>query len=223
MQNLVLPIYLFLIVSALTCATSHARTRSWRLWTGGQLLVLLALFWIWRGQSVSKAEVTGSKVDRTSVLATFCSISIEGPQRQLVFHYTLQNTTGHLFRVESNACSMVSLRFVEKTAEPGAAREPNPALNLLENQGASYSKLTGLKRIPTAIHSLSIDQCPLELGPKQRREIAIAIPYAYPERTGPKPSQADLRANVRAFMPRIDGFGISDWTRNYEIIFPREW
>jgi|SRR5579864_1698222 len=223
MQNLVLPICLFLIVGALTCAASHARTRKWRSLTAGQLLLLSVLFWIWRGHAVSKTQVTGSKVDRTSVLATFSSISIEGPQRQLVFHYTLQNTTGHFFRVDSNACSMVSLRFVEKTAEPGAAREPNPALNLIENQGASYSKLTGLKRIPTAIHSLSLDQCPLELQPKQRHEIAIAIPYAYPESTGPKPSQADLRAYVRAFMPRIDGFGISDWTRNYEIIFPREW
>jgi hypothetical protein len=223
MQNLVLPICLFLIVSALTCAASHAPARTWRVWTAGQLLILSVLFWIWRGQAVSKAEVTGSKVDRTSVLATFSSISIEGPQRQLVFHYTLQNTTGHLFRVESNACSMVSLRFVGNIAEPGAAREPNPALNLLENQGASYSKFTGLERIPTATPALSLNPCPLELQPKPRREVSIAIPYAYPKSKGPKPGQADLRGYVRAFMPRIDGFGMSDWTRNYEIIFPREW
>jgi len=165
--------------------------------------------------------VTGSKVDRTSVLATFRSISIEGPQRQLVFHYTLQNTTGHLFRVESNACS-VSLRFVEKTAEPGADREPNPALNLIENQGAGYSKFTGLERIPTAT-PLALDQCPLEFQSKQRREVSIAMPYAYPESGGPKPSQTDLRAYVRAFMPRMDGFGLSGLAQNYEIIFPRQW
>lgn len=223
MQNLLLPICLFLIVGALTCAASYARIRSWRFLTACQLLLLSVLFWMWRGHAVSTAEVMGSQVDRASILATFRSISIEGPRRQLVFHYTLQNTAGRLFRVDSNACSMVSLRFVEKTAEPEATREPNPALNLLENQKAGYSMLTGLERIPTATPALSLDQCPLELQPKQRREVSIAIPYAYPESGGPKPSQADLRAYVRAFMPRIDGFGISDWTRNYEIIFPRQW
>ena len=61
------------------------------------------------------------------------------------------------------------------------------------------------------------------MQPSQKREVVIAIPYAYRGDTNQNPNEDDLKMYVRAFMPQIDGSGISDLPRNYEIDFPRGW
>ena len=153
--------------------------------------------------------------DTTSIQASFDRISIEGPHRQLVFHYTLQNTTSHPFRIEAPACSMVSFRY---------SNQPrfDPASAMLEKDSAAYAKYTGLERLPTRISSLSLDKCPIELKPRQTKKVAIAIPYAYPA-TGKRPSQDDLSSYVRSRMRQIDGFGSADLANHYVIEYPKGW
>jgi len=149
---------------------------------------------------------------------------MEGPQRQLVFHYTLQNTSGQTVRIDPTACSTVSFRFAQRMqGAPKPSRPANPALTLLEKDKSAYAKFTGLERIATSTSALALDQCPLELQSKERRAVAIAIPYAYPGAGLQNPSAEDLKTYVRAFMPQIDGFGASDLQRRYEIDFPRGW
>lgn len=218
-------IALLLLVSALICVIRRPLTRNWRLWIAAQFVLAGVLIWaspLWH-QRMGSEEVGQPKMDQSSVTASFNSMSAEGPQRQLVFHYTLENATNHAFRIDPGACSMVSFRFVEERRVESRLRpRPNPALNMLEKDRSAYAKFTGLERLPTKNPALSLDQCPLELQPKQRHEVAIAIPYAYPG-AGQNPREDDLKMYVRTFMPRIEGFGISDLERNYEINFPRGW
>lgn len=213
---------LCLIVSSVIFLISHLRRggiRALRLWIAGQLTLVAILFWIARPKP---AEFANVKPDRTSVRATFKSISIEGPQRQLVFHYMLVNASDRAFLIDARACSTLSFRFIET----GRARmvltdQANPGLTLLENNSLAYSQPTGLQRLSTTSQALALDQCPLELHPQQSQKVAIAIPYAYPASQGAHPSADDLKNYVRAFMPRMDGFGLSDLNQNYEILFPR--
>src|ERR1700756_4294680 len=226
MQTRLPLIALLLMVSALICVTRRPLTRSWRLCTAAQFLLAGILFLVSPvPHRRIRSEAFGQpKMDRSSVIASFNSISLEGPQRQLVFHYTLENTTNLAFRIDPGACSMVSFRFAENShSEPMPRPRPNPALNLLEKDRRAYAKFTGLERLQTIKPSLTLDQCPLELQPSQRRKVVIAVPYAYPAATNQNPNEDDLKIYVRAFMPQIDGFGISDLARNYEIDFPRGW
>ena len=225
MQIHFLLIGLLLIVSALICVTMRPLTRNRRFWIAAQFLLAGILFGAspvllrWMGnETVAKPQM-----DRSSVVASFSSISL-GPQRQLVFHYTLENTTNHAVRIDPSACSLLSFRFAEnRDGQPIRSSQTNPALTLLEKDRRAYAKFTGLERLPSAKPTLSIDQCPLELPPRQTRKVVIAIPYAYPEGTNQNPNEDDLKMYVRTFMPQIDGFGISDLARNYEIDFPRGW
>jgi hypothetical protein len=170
------------------------------------------------------------KTDENSLRASFESISAEGSQKQIVFHYSLENTTDRNIGIDQNTCSMVSFRFTEskqvpaKAGEPARPPAPNPALNLLESDAAGYTKATGLVRLPSKSRALALDQCPLELQPRQKKEIAIAIPYAYPaEDAGPSPNGEELKAYVGAFMPQIEGFGMTDANGRYQVEFPRAW
>ena len=161
--------------------------------------------------------------DRTSIRARFDSLSIAGPQRQLVFHYTVQNTTGDVVRLEPAVCSAVSFRFLPREQAGLSRPQPNPALRLLENSGQAYTQFTGLERISPTKPARSLDPCPLQLEPRQSQAVAIAIPSAYPGGSGASPRQDELRNYVRAVMPQIDGFGVADPARQYEIDFPRSW
>ena len=162
-------------------------------------------------------------MDRSSIRARFDSLSIEGPQRQLVFHYTVENTTGNAFRIDPAACSLVSFRFLAREQAGLSRPQPDPALHLLEKSGQAYAQFTGLQRLAAANPAMNLNPCPLELKPRQSHAVAIAIPYAYPAARGESPGQDELRNYVRAFMPQIDGFGIADLARHYEIDFPRAW
>lgn len=217
-------IALLMITSALICVMGRPLTPNWRFWTAVQFLLAGVLMW---SSSFFRRpiETFGQpKMDRSSIIASFNSISLEGLQRQLVFHYTLENTTRVAFRIDQSACSTVSFRFAEnRSGAPISRPQPSPALNLLEKDRRAYAKFTGLDRLPTTNPTLTLDQCPLELQPRQRRRVVIAIPYAYPSVPNQNPNEDDLKMYVRAFMPQIDGFGISDLARNYEIDFPREW
>lgn len=200
-----------------------ARKRLWvsRVFIIGQTLIVV-MIWGGRLVPVSEAGFVQPKIDRSSLVARFSSISMEGPQRQLVFHYTLENVSGTALRVDSHACAAVSFRFLQK--KPAlTAPTPNPALDRLEKDDAAYTEFTGLVRLPVSQHALSLDQCPLELQPKEGREVAIAIPYAFPATEGNHPTQNDLVKYVRTYLPQVDGFGLSGLERNYEIIFPRAW
>jgi len=219
-------IVLLLIVSALIGVMRRPLTRNWRLWIAAQFLLAGVL--IWASPFLQRrrgSEIVGKpKMDRRSVVASFSSISLEGPQRQLVFHYILENTTRVAFRIDQGACSRVSFRFAENShSEPRLRSQSNPALNALEKDSRAYAKFTGLERLPATNPTLNIDHCPLELQPGERRKVVIDIPYAYPADTNQSPNGDDLKKYVRAFMPQIDGFGISDFVRNYEIDFPRGW
>lgn len=152
-------------------------------------------------------------MDSNSVRATFDGISLRGPKSQLVFHYRLQSTTKSDFHIEPVACSMVSFRFV-----PGGKTDPASAL--LEKDAGSYRKYTGLVRLPDA-PAMVMEPCPLDLAPGQSRTVEIAIPYAYAEE--PNPSAEELRKYVRAVMPRVDGFGVADLQKRYQIAFPKGW
>lgn len=186
---------------------------------------LMAVFLFWLSNAVQRRMGTAqTKLDRGSVVASFSSISAEGPQRQLVFHYLVKNTTRNPLRINLNSCSAVSFRFAKQSQDvPVRAPQPNPALHLLEKDNQAYAGVTGLKRLATTNATLSLDQCPLELQPKQTRAVAIAIPYAYPDTSDRNPSADKLKSYVRAAMPRIDGFGLFDAMQRYEIEFPRGW
>ena len=216
---------LLLIVSALIGVVRQPLTINRRFWIAVLFLGASIMFWISpRVQQHFRDETGGSKMDRSSVIANFDSISVDGPQRQLVFHYMLENTTSQPFLVNQPACSIVSFRFREKTnGEPKPSRPANPALDLLERDKSAYAKFTGLEQIGTSTSALALDQCPLELSAKERRAVAIAIPYTYPRAANKNPNAEDLKTYVRAFMPQIDGFGASDLERRYEIDFPRGW
>src|SRR5579864_5288835 len=193
-----------------------------RLWAAVQFLAAGILVAISSRHLENVAVLKPPPVDRKSVTASFNSISVEGSQRQLVFQYTLQNTTVRPFRIDAAPCSMVSFRFI-RTKQGQFVPQPNPALRLLEKNSGAYAKFTGLERLTTTSPALSLDRCPLELQPKQIYQVAIAIPYAYPAAATLNPRENDLKKYVRAFMPQIDGFGIADLDRNYEIDFPRGW
>lgn len=225
MQIGVLLVTLLLLVSALLCVTIRPLTRNWRLWIAVQFLLAGILFWALPvlQHRMGNETVEQPKMDRSSLVASFSSISL-GPQRQLVFHYTLENTTNRAFRIDPSVCSMVSFRFAEKRhSEPMRSPQPNPALNQLEKDRRAYAKFTGLERLPTTNPGLSLDQCPLELPPRQGRQVVIAIPYAYAADTNQNPNGDDLKMYVRTFMPQIDGFGMFDVAGAYEIDFPRGW
>ena len=209
---------LLLIVSALIGVARRPLTINWRFWIAVQFLLAGFLFW------VSPRLYRQVEVDRSSVIASFNSISADGPQRQLVFHYMLENTTARPFHIDPGTCSTVSFRFAEKTeGAPSPTSPPNPALHLLEKNKSAYAKFTGLERLPTNTGALALDQCPLELQANERRAVAIAIPYAYPRSEWRNASNDDLQLYVRASMPQVDGFGMSDAGRKYEIDFPRGW
>lgn len=226
MQIFLTVIPLLLFVSAVICIMRRPLTRNWRLWTAIQLLLAGMLFWLVPvlQSRIANQAFSPPKTDRNSVIASFSSISVEGPQRRLVFHYALENTTNRGFRIDSIACSTVSFRFAENSdIEPMPKRQPNPALNLLEKNSGAYAKFTGLERLPTTKPAPTIDQCPLELAPGQRRSVVIAVPYAYPNVRNQNVNDDDLKMYVRTFMPHLDGFGMSDLARHYEIDFPRGW
>jgi len=211
---------LLLIVSGLTGVLRQPLTINRRFWMAVQFLLAGILFWL------SPRLHRQVEIDRSSVIASFNSISADGPQEQLVFHYMLENTTRRTVRIDAGTCSRVSFRFAEKTpGEPKASQPPNPALNLLEKDKAAYARFTGLERLPTTNPALTLDQCPLELRPNEKRAVAIAIPYAYPRSASARQnaSDDDLKLYVRASMPQVDGFGMSDTARIYEIDFPRGW
>lgn len=212
-------------MSGLLCLLRMRSSLRKGLWIGGQFLFAAILIWSWRSRIGTEAEVSEPKLYRDSLIASFSSISIEGPQRQLVFHYTIENLTQESFRIDSGSCSAVSFRFVDapQTQSTPSPRGPNPALSLLEKNNPAYTKFTGLVRLPSSKPSLSLDQCPVELQPKQKRAVAIAIPYGYPIARGNQPTQDELRTYVRTFMPQVVGFGIYDLNRNYEIVFPQPW
>lgn len=212
---------LLLIVSAMIAVLKQPLTINWRFWIAVQFLLAGVLFWV-SARLQQRAESGQPQIDRSSVTASFNSISMDGPQRQLIFHYMLENTTGHAFRINPLACSTVSFRFAEARQEPRPSPPANPALHFLEKDMQAYTKFTGLERIATA-SPLALDQCPLELQANERRAVAIAIPYAYPGGAEQNPSGDDLKMYVRAFMPQVEGFGISDLERRYEIDFPRGW
>src|SRR5262249_34028244 len=216
---------LLFIVSAMIAVLKQPLTINWRFWIAVQFLLAGILFWVSaRLQQQRRAGSGKPQIDRSSVTASFNSISVDGPQRQLVFHYTLENTTRQPFLINQAACSIVSFRFAEKTnGDPKPSRPANPALNLLEKDKSAYAKFTGLEQIATSTSALALDQCPLELQSKERRAVAIAIPYVYSGAARQNPSAEDLKTYVRAFMPQIDGFGVSDLQRRYEIDFPRGW
>ena|SRR5215472_5562606 len=88
-----------------------------------------------------------------------------------------------------------------------------PDRTLVEKDNRTYTKFTGLERLPSTNPALSLDQCPLELEPRQRPEVAIAVPYACPLAAGQNPSVHKWKIYVRTFMPQIDGFGMSDPAR----------
>ena len=209
---------MLLIVSALIGVVRQPLTINRRFWIAVQFLLAGILFWF------SPRLHRQVEIDRSSVIASFNSISEDGPQRQLVFHYMLENTTGHDFHIDPGTCSTVSFRFAEKTqGPPSPTSPPNPALHLLEKDRSAYAKFTGLERLQTAKGALALDQCPLQLRANERRAVAIAIPYAYPRAEWRNASKDDLKLYVRASMPQVDGFGMSDVARNYEIVFPRGW
>lgn len=213
---------LCLIVSSVILLIAHLTRpgmKALRLWIAPQLALAAVLSWISRPKP---AEFPNVKLDQTSIQATFKSISIEGSERQLVFHYVLANVSDRAFLIDTRACSTVSFRFLESNrARPVLTGQVNPGLSLLENNGTAYSKLTGLQRLSTTSPALSLERCPMELQPKQSQEVSIAIPYAYPASESAHPSADDLKNYVRAFMPRMDGFGLSGLGQSYEIVFPR--
>lgn len=161
----------------------------------------------WSGHSALSA------MDTTSVHATFLEVAAEGPQRQLVFRYRVQNTAHSAFVLNSTACSMVSFRF-----QPGAKYDP--ASTLLEKDTAAHQRYTGLVRLTG--QGLELRPCPLVLKPGQSENVAIAIPYAYPSSFG-SPKEANLRTYVDATMRNVDGFGAADSRGSRGIVFPKGW
>lgn len=154
--------------------------------------------------------------DSTSLQATFTGISTQGPQQQLVFHYRLRNQTPSPRRIEGIACSTVSFRFKKEGARY------DPASALLEKNPASYAKYTGLRRLET-YPGMALDPCPIDLAAKESKDVLIVVPYAYPGDSETTPAADELKAYVRAAMPRIDGFGAADPQSRYLINFPAGW
>lgn len=152
-------------------------------------------------------------MDTTSVRATFLEVAAEGPQRQLVFRYRVQNIASSEFVLDSAACSAVSFRF-----QPGAKYDPASAL--LEQDSAAHQRYTGLLRL--AGQGMELRPCPLTLKPGQSEDVAIAIPYAYPGNFG-SPEEDNLRTYVRASMRNVDGFGAADPRGARAILFPKGW
>src|SRR5215471_9775590 len=106
---------LLFIVSAMIAVLKQPLTINWRFWIAVQFLLAGILFWVSaRMQQQLRAESGQPQIDRRLVTASFNSISMEGPQRQLVFHYTLQNTSGQTVRIDPTACSTVSFRFAQR-------------------------------------------------------------------------------------------------------------
>ncbi len=133
---------LLLLVSALICVMRRPLTRNWRLWIAAQFVMAAVLIWAspFRRPRMGSETFGQPKMDRSSVTASFNSISAEGPQRQLVFHYTLENATNHAFHIGPGACSMVSFRFVEERRGESRLRpQPNPALHILEKDRSAYA------------------------------------------------------------------------------------
>ena len=120
---------LLFIVSALIGVVRQPLTFNRRFWIAVQFLLAAILFWI-SPRVHRQIGFAPSEMDRSSVTASFDSISADGPQRQLVFHYMLENTTGHSFRIDPLACSTVSFRFTRTQQEPKPGPAPNPALHL---------------------------------------------------------------------------------------------
>ena len=107
---------LFFIIVAFISEVRQPLTRT-RVWIVAEFLLAAVLFWTSEGlQKQARATTRPSKLDRSSVTASFNSISVEGAQQQLVFHYTLENATNHMFQIGQSACSMVSFRFAKKLA-----------------------------------------------------------------------------------------------------------
>lgn len=154
-----------------------------------------------------------STMDTTSVQATFLEVAAEGPQRQLVFRYRVQNSAHFDFVLDGAACSTVSFRF-----QPGAKYDPASAL--LEQDTAAHQRYTGLVRLTR--RDIELRPCPLVLKPGQTEDVAIAIPYAYPGNFG-SPEEANLRTYVRATMHNVNGFGAADSRGRRGILFPTGW
>lgn len=153
------------------------------------------------------------RMDTASVHATFLDLGAQDPQRQLVFRYRLHNTSESNFLLDGAACSTVSFRFV-----PGAKYDPASAL--LEKDSAAYQRYSGLVRLPRK--GIELSPCPLALKPGEVRDVALAVPYAYPSNFG-SPNEPNIRSYVRATMRNVDGFGAANTHGTRGILFPKGW
>ena len=205
---------LFVAVVALRQFVHAWRTKSSQ-WITPILLLASAAMLTFAAVQVNKWSKRGvlAVMDTSSVRATFLQVAAEGPQRQLVFRYRVQNTARSDFVLDTAACSTVSFRF-----QSGAKYDP--ASTLLEKDTAARQRYTGLVRL--AGQGMALRPCPLVLKPGQSQDVAIAIPYAYPSSFG-SPEETNLRTYVRATMRNVDGFGAADSRGSRGILFPKGW
>ena len=205
---------LFVAVVALRQFVHAWRTKSSQ-WITPILLLASAAMLTFAAVQVNKWSKRGvlAVMDTSSVCATFLQVAAEGPQRQLVFRYRVQNTAHSDFVLDTAACSTVSFRF-----QSGAKYDPASAL--LEKDAVAYQRHTGLVRL--AGQGMALRPCPLVLKPGQSQDVAIAIPYAYPSSFG-SPEETNLRTYVRATMRNVDGFGAADLRGSRGILFPKGW
>jgi hypothetical protein len=160
--------------------------------------------WIWYDSRPHAPKPWNGK----AIIATFDYPDTEsGPQDkggfspdQLVFYYTLENTTDFDYRM--------------------------PSRDQLQLSG----KLKEERSLTTNDQLLTLDDHPIFLPAKQRMRIGIHLQYGVKKDFGPKDSKEDRQKRRKAIadymgteVNNLDGFVVFDTENRYRIDFPNGW
>jgi hypothetical protein len=137
--------------------------------------------------------------DTTSIKAEYDKMSVEGPNNDLVFTYTLENTTDFDYRVEDAHHITMSARL----------HDQNNLSPFGDHGRIDYPIFVPAKK-------------------RMRFDIHINYPYPAKEKSDASSDERSkfqdaVESYVSKEFSNLDGFDLLDETNRYEVVFPSSW
>jgi hypothetical protein len=162
-------------------------------------VVLLVGGFLWY-QSRPKPPKPPKPWNAAAIKAEYDRVGVVGEKNEMVFYYTLENTTDFDYRVEEGHSILMSAKL----------RKHNNLVAFTGHEGIDYPIVVpAKKRMQFPIHLVGYSY---SVSPKDNADDDERKKY-----------REAFEKYVNEKLPNLDGFDLLDETNRYEIIFPAGW